>query len=70
MKLLILFVAWCILFVLAWPIALAALAAAPVIWLLALPLRLAGLCISALFALLSTILFLPARLLGYRRNVA
>lgn len=70
MKLLILFVAWCILFVLAWPIALVALALAPVIWLLALPLRLAGLCISALFALLSTILFLPARLLGYRRNVA
>jgi len=70
MKLLILFVAWCILFVLAWPIALTALAAAPVIWLLALPLRLVGLCFSAVFALLSTILFLPARLLGYRRNVA
>ena len=63
-------VAWSFLFVLAWPIALAALAVAPVIWLLALPLRLVGLCISALFALLSTILFLPARLLGYRRNVA
>ena len=70
MKLLILFVAWCILFVLAWPLALVALAVAPVIWLLALPLRLAGLCLSALFALLSTILFLPARLLGYRRSAA
>jgi len=40
------------------------------IWLLALALRVVGLCLSALFALLSAILFLPARLLGYRRNIA
>jgi len=70
MKLLILFIAWCILLVIAWPVALVVLAIAPVIWLLALALRVAGLCLSALFALLSAILFLPARLLGYRRKVA
>ena len=70
MKLFILFIAWCILFVLAWPIALAALAVAPLVWLLALPVRLAGLCLSAVFALLSAILFLPARVLGYRRHAA
>ena len=70
MKLLILFIAWCILFVIAWPVALIVVAVAPLIWLLALALRVAGLCLSALFALLSAILFLPARLLGYRSNVA
>jgi hypothetical protein len=33
---------------------------------LALPFRLLGLCVRATFALLGAILFLPARLLGYR----
>jgi hypothetical protein len=67
MKALILFVAWCILLAISWPIALVALVVAPIVWLLALPVRLVGLCLSALFALLSTLLFVPARLLGYRR---
>jgi hypothetical protein len=70
MKALILFVAWCILLAISWPIALVALVLAPIIWLLVLPLRLAGLCLSALFALLSALLFFPARLLGYRRAVS
>jgi hypothetical protein len=65
-KALTLFVAWCILLVLCWPIALAALVLAPVVWLVALPFRLAGLVIHAAFAFLGAILFLPARLLGYR----
>ena len=67
MKVLILFVAWCILLAISWPIALVALVVAPIIWLLALPVRLAALCLSALFALLSALLFFPARLLGSRR---
>ena len=66
MKLLILFVVWCILFVLAWPVAVLVLVLAPLVWLMSLPFRLLGLCIGALFALLKSLLFLPARLLGHR----
>jgi hypothetical protein len=68
MKVLILFVGWCILFVLSWPVALLALILFPVIWLLFLPLRLIGITVTAAFALIRTLLFLPARLLGWRRH--
>ena len=66
MKVLSFFIVWCILFVLSWPIALAVLVVAPFVWLLSLPFRLVGLCIAALFALVKNLLFLPARLFGYR----
>jgi len=59
-------VAWCLLLVLYWPLALLALVAWPVVWLVSLPLRVIGITLEAVFALLRTILFLPARLLGYR----
>ena len=68
MKALILFVGWCILFVLCWPIALLALILFPVVWLLSLPLRLIGITMGAVFALVRALLFLPARLLGWRRR--
>ena len=68
MKALILFVGWCILFVLCWPVALLALILFPIVWLLSLPLRLVGFSVEAVFALLKSLLFLPARLLGWRRN--
>jgi hypothetical protein len=63
---LILFVGWCILFVLAWPVALLALLLFPLVWLLALPFRLLGITVGAVFALLKAMLYLPARLLGHR----
>ena len=66
MKALLLFVAWCLLFVLAWPIALLALVLAPLVWLLSLPLRLIGITVGAVFALLGALLMLPARLLRGR----
>jgi hypothetical protein len=66
---LLLFVAWCILFALSWPIALVALVLFPFVWLLTLPFRLVGLTMGAVFALLAAILFLPARLLGHREGV-
>ena len=59
-------IAWCILFLLCWPLALVALLFYPLIWLLALPFRLIGISVEAVFALLKSILFLPARVLGYR----
>ncbi len=66
MTTLLLFVGWCVLFVLSWPLALLALVLAPFIWLLCLPFVLLGITVSAVFALLKAVLFLPARLLGYR----
>jgi hypothetical protein len=67
MKVLILFVGWCILFVLCWPVALLAVVLFPVVWLISLPFRLIGMTVGAVFALLGAVLFLPARLLGWRR---
>jgi len=66
MKTLIFLVSWCILLVLCWPVALLALLLFPFVWLILLPLRVLGICLEAVFALLRAILFLPARLLGYR----
>ena len=71
MKALILFVFWCMLFVLCWPLALVGLVLFPIVWLVSLPLRLIGISIAAVFALLHALLFVPARLLGWRpRSVA
>jgi len=67
-KALILFVGWCILFVLCWPLALLALILFPIVWLLSLPLRLIGISVSAVFALIRALLFLPSRLFGFRRS--
>ena len=66
MKILFAFVAWCFLFVLCWPLALAALVLWPLLWLVSLPFRLIGITVDALFALLRAVLFLPARVLGHR----
>jgi ABC-type multidrug transport system fused ATPase/permease subunit len=66
MKVLLLFIAWCVLLTLSWPIALLALIAAPIVWLLSLPLRLIGVCVESIMALLRATLLLPARVLGHR----
>jgi hypothetical protein len=66
MKSLLVFLAWCLLLVLCWPIALLALVLWPIAWLIALPFRLVGLTFEAVFALLRAILMLPARVLGHR----
>ena len=58
------FLAFCILFVLCWPIALLALLLYPIVWLLLLPFRLIGIAVDGVFAFLKALLFLPARILG------
>jgi len=68
MKILILFIGWCILLVLCWPLAILALVLLPLLWVISLPLRLVGMIIHAVFALLRAIFFLPARLLGWRKT--
>ena len=58
---------WCVLFVVCWPLAVLALVLWPLVWLLSLPFRLLGVAFEGVFALLRAILFLPARILGYRQ---
>ncbi len=59
---------WLLLFLLAWPIAILALVAYPIIWLLLLPFRFIGIVFEGLFELCRSIVMLPARVLGRRRR--
>ena len=61
---------WCVLLVLCWPVAILAIVLWPLVWLLSIPFRFIGISFEAIFALLRSILFLPARILGYRDNSA
>jgi hypothetical protein len=63
MKTLLLIVAWCLLFVLCWPFALAVIILLPFLWLLSLPFRIVAVVVEALIAFLKAVLLLPARLL-------
>jgi len=67
MNLLILLIGLCILLVLCWPLALLVLVLFPLVWLFSLPFRLLAITIGAAFALIRALLFLPARLLGFKR---
>jgi hypothetical protein len=58
------FLLWLLLFVVCWPLAIAALVLWPIVWLLTLPFRLLGIAIESVFALLKAVAMLPARLLG------
>src|SRR6202011_941909 len=51
MKTLLFIVAWCLLFVLCWPLALFAIVLWPLLWLLSLPFRLVSITLEAVFAL-------------------
>jgi hypothetical protein len=57
------FLLWCLLFILCWPLALAALLLYPIVWLLLLPFRLLGIAVHGVLELISAIIFLPARVL-------
>ena len=70
MKTLLVIVGWCLLAVFCWPLALLAIVLWPLVWILSLPFRAVGICLDAVFALLRALLFLPARLLGYRDRTA
>jgi hypothetical protein len=66
MRFLIFVVLWCLLLVVAWPLALFLLVALPVLWLLSIPFKVVGIAVGAVLAFIKALLFLPARLLGYR----
>jgi hypothetical protein len=57
MKVLLVLIAWCLLLVLCWPLAVLALILFPVVWLLLLPLRLIGITVDAGFALIKALFF-------------
>jgi hypothetical protein len=54
---------FCILLVVCWPLALAALFLYPIIWLILLPFRLVGLVVVGAFELVTAIFMLPVRVL-------
>jgi hypothetical protein len=56
------FLLWCILLVLCWPLALAALIAYPFVWLLLLPFRVVGIAVGGALGLVWAIVTLPLRL--------
>ena len=60
---LIRFILWCILLVLCWPLAIAAIALYPIVWLLLLPFRLVGIAVGGALDLVKAIILLPARVL-------
>lgn len=64
MKTLLLLTCWCILFVLAWPLALLVLVLAPIVWLISIPFRIVGVVFEGMIALVRSLFMLPARILG------
>jgi hypothetical protein len=67
MHVLALVIFWVVLAAVCWPLALLAIVLMPLVWLISLPFRVLGICVEALLALIKALLFLPARILGYRR---
>ncbi len=57
------FILWCILLVLCWPLALAALILYPIVWLLLLPFRILGIAVGGVLELLRGLIYLPGRVL-------
>lgn len=58
------FLLWCILFVLCWPLALAAIVLYPIVWLLLLPFRIVGIAMHGVLELVRAVILLPFRLLS------
>ncbi len=59
---------WALLLVICAPVAVLVLILWPIFWLLSIPFRIVGVAMDALIALVKTILFLPARILGHRES--
>jgi len=57
------FLLWCLLLILCWPVALAALVLYPLVWLLLLPFRIVGIAVGGVLELVWAIITLPARVL-------
>ena len=53
------FLLWCLLFILCWPVAIAALFVYPLVWLILLPFRLIGIAVEGVLKLIWGIVTLP-----------
>ncbi|MBC6369128.1 hypothetical protein [Algoriphagus sp. AK58] len=60
------FLLWLFLFIICWPLAIAALILYPFIWLLLLPFRILGFAIDLSFDLVRNLFMLPFRLVGVK----
>jgi hypothetical protein len=58
------FLLFCLLLVVCWPVALAALLLYPLIWLVLLPFRLVGFAVEGVLSFIRALFMLPARALG------
>ena len=54
---------WLVLFVLCWPLAVAALVLYPVVWLVLLPFRVLGMAVEGVLQLVRALFLLPSRVL-------
>ena len=57
------FLLWCILFILCWPLAIAALILYPIVWLILLPFRIVGMAVEGVLKLVWEIVTLPFRII-------
>lgn len=62
------FIAWLMLLILCWPLALAALVIYPLVWLILLPFRVIGIAVEGILSLIKALIMLPARILRGPRS--
>jgi hypothetical protein len=60
------FLLWCILLMISWPVALLAVILYPLVWLFLLPFRLVGIAVEGVLELVRAVITLPLRVLGSR----
>ncbi len=56
------FLLWCILLILCWPLAIAALVLYPLVWLCLLPFRVLGIAVEGALGLVWAVITLPVRI--------
>ena len=66
MRLFVTLLLWALLLAVCWPLALLVLIFWPILWLLSIPFRIVAILMEAMLALVRTLLFLPARMLGHK----
>ena len=57
------FLVWCILLVLCWPLALLGLLVYPLVWILLIPFRIVGIAVDGVLGVVRGVVMLPVRLL-------
>jgi hypothetical protein len=58
------FLLWCLLFVVCWPLAIAALLIYPILWLILLPFRVLGFAVHGILLTVWNLVTLPFKILG------